>query len=217
MSLSKAWNWELSKDSFWDSPCWEYYYILNRWKNNQFEQVLDLGCGKGRHAIDFAKNGFNVNACDLSDFALNYLSKKIDGLNIKLSKCDIINLPYSDNSFDCLFAYHVISHTNSEGIVKILKEIDRVLKPNGEIFIDFISKEAHMFQCGKHPIIDENSVIMSTPGEEYGIPHFFVNYQELLNLLQDFEIINIDKKETYSLNPNITLGIHYYVLARSKK
>jgi len=45
----------------------------------------------------------------------------------------MIDLPYADNSFDSVFACHVISHTDTEGTKKIISEIEHVLKPGGLI------------------------------------------------------------------------------------
>jgi ubiquinone/menaquinone biosynthesis C-methylase UbiE len=51
-------------------------------------------------------------------------------------------LPYKDESFDCILAYHVISHTDTQGIKRILKELNRVLRKSGEFFITLCSKKA---------------------------------------------------------------------------
>jgi ubiquinone/menaquinone biosynthesis C-methylase UbiE len=57
------------------------------------------------------------------------------GLNIKTAVGDINSLPYDSNMFECLLAYHVISHTDTKGIRVIISEINRVLKSGGEFFI----------------------------------------------------------------------------------
>ena len=54
----------------------------------------------------------------------------------------MVALPYADNSFDSVFACQVISHTDTVGTKKVISEIERVLKPGGEIYISMCSKEA---------------------------------------------------------------------------
>ena len=44
-------------------------------------------------------------------------------------KADICNLPFDDNSFDVIFCNHVLEHIEND--TKAMKELYRVLKPNG--------------------------------------------------------------------------------------
>ena len=98
MVNSKAWDWKKVNNSIWDNPSEDSYYFLHRWKQKGFNNFLDLGCGKGRHSILFAENGFNVTAVDLSDYSvreLKELSSNSD-LNIKCHVSDMVNLEYKD-------------------------------------------------------------------------------------------------------------------------
>ena len=47
-----------------------FYYLAARWKGLGYRTLLDFGCGLGRHAVYFAKQGFKVSAFDLSDKAV---------------------------------------------------------------------------------------------------------------------------------------------------
>jgi 2-polyprenyl-3-methyl-5-hydroxy-6-metoxy-1,4-benzoquinol methylase len=60
MISSKEWNWELERSSIWLEPCEEGYYFCRRWKKEDRHSILDLGCGLGRHAMLFAREGFQV-------------------------------------------------------------------------------------------------------------------------------------------------------------
>ena len=136
MSISKAWEWNEEKNQIWLTPSEESYFISNRWKNQGFKLLLDFGCGLGRHSIYFAGQGFNVSAFDLSEDGTKYLCNwaKKENLNIDVTVADMLSLPYSDETFDCLFGFHVISHTDTTGIKIILNEVKRVIKPQGEIY-----------------------------------------------------------------------------------
>ena len=87
---------------------------------------------------------------------------KKDNLEIDVQIADMLSLPYAGASFDCLFAYHVISHTDIIGIRKIMNEIKRVVKPQGEIYITLCSKESWSFAEAGFPKIDENTVSRAT-------------------------------------------------------
>ena len=82
-----------------------------------FGRFLDLGCGPGRHSIQFAKAGFDVAAFDLSSEALAMVAGKAKKAGLGIGTCcgDMKRLPFADASMDCLLAYHVISHTEGRG------------------------------------------------------------------------------------------------------
>ena len=166
--MSKAWNWEINKETIWLEPSIESYYYCQKWKNMNFKDILDLGCGLGRHSILFSKYDFNIFSCDLSFYSINHLNNwaNKEGLKVNTTVCDMHNLPYSTNSFDAIFAYHTISHTNTIGMKKIIGEIKRVLKTNGEVFLTLCSKDTWSFKEAGYPKLDENTVIKKEDGPE---------------------------------------------------
>lgn len=219
MTKSKEWDWKQVEDEFWLNPCEESFYYANRWKEKNYNSLLDLGSGLGRHSIYFAKQGFNVSALDLSEYGINHLNEwaKKENLAIKTNVGNILNLPYDDNSFDCIFSYHVISHTDSNGIKTILGEIKRVLKDNGEVFLTLCSKESWSFTKSNYPKIDENTVIKTCEGPENGIPHFYVNLDDILDLFSDFDIIRIRHINDCFFDGQKQNGVHYFINAKVKK
>ena len=164
-------------------------YCALKWKENGHKDLLDLGTGLGRHAIHFAKQGFRVSAIDISDYAIEYAKDWAtkEGLAVHAEVGDMLSLPYGDHTFDCVFAYHVISHTDSPGIQRILSEIRRVLRPGGEVYLTFCSKESTEYQDHWFPKLDENTLI-SQDEAEMGIPHYYVNLNDLKDLLTGFEL-----------------------------
>jgi SAM-dependent methyltransferase len=44
--------------------------ILDRWKPRAGDRLLDMGCGRGRHALHFANAGLHVTGVDLSEQSL---------------------------------------------------------------------------------------------------------------------------------------------------
>jgi ubiquinone/menaquinone biosynthesis C-methylase UbiE len=192
--ISKPWDWAKNSQDIWNEPSEESYYLLNRWKNKQFQDFLDLGCGLGRHSLLFSQAGFNVNSFDLSAEAISGLMKKSAerGLsNISCAVGDMNELPYADASIDCLLAYHVISHTDSRGIRKILGEIKRVLKPSGEFFLTLCSKNSWSFQKAGYPKHDDNTIIKVEDGPENGIPHFYSDEETVRELFKGFRLVNM--------------------------
>lgn len=216
MTESKAWNWREEKNTYWLTPSEDSYYLANRWKEKGYEKLLDFGCGLGRHAVFFAKQGFQVSAFDLSEEGVGHLEQwaKREGLQIRLHTADMLNLPYEDASFDCIFAYHVISHTDTQGMKTILQQIRRILKPGGEIYLTLCSKDTGSFQNPAYPHIDENTVIKTEEGPEKGIPHFYVTLADVLTLMGEFQIETIRHIDDCYFDGKEQNSKHYFILAK---
>jgi SAM-dependent methyltransferase len=90
------------------------------------KEVLDVGAGSGWLVKSLRKNGFKACGIDNSPLAI----KK--GL---VKKGQAINLPYASNRFDLVTAVSLIEHLNSFQAEKFLREVKRVLKPKGYLFL----------------------------------------------------------------------------------
>ena len=100
--------------------------------------LVDLGCGAGRHALDFARRGFPVTAVELSEDMLRVLGAKADREELRVSRvranlCDLRCFP------DRSFAY-ALSMFSTLGMVRgrparrvALAETFRVLRPGGRL------------------------------------------------------------------------------------
>lgn len=217
MVNSKGWNWEIVDDSIWLDPAEESYYYCRKWKNDGKRSVLDLGCGLGRHSLLFAQNGFKVTAVDISDYAVKQVRENSDrlGLNIRTLVSDMANLPFRENSFDCIFSYLTISHTDTEGFSKILSDIKRILKPDGEIYLTLCSKESQSFKEEKFPKIDENTIVKTEEGPENGVPHFFVDFEDVKRLFEpDFQLLRVRHILNCLHEKIIQNNHHYHICAK---
>ena len=106
-------------------------------------KVLDLGCGFGRHAYESLRRGAVVVACDmalpeLSEVRATYAAmieaSEIDSSSVAFACAgDATALPFNDNTFDRIIASEVLEHINEDEVA--LKELFRVLKPNGRIAV----------------------------------------------------------------------------------
>jgi len=191
----KGFNW-----ATWKSPNLKVFdtciSTAFEWREAGHKDLLDLGTGLGQNAIYFAKQGFNVSAIDISDYAVQYVNNwaKIEGLTVKAEAGDMHCLPYPQSSFDCVYAYHVVSHTDSVGVRNVISEIERVLKPGGEVYLSFSSKESAEFTDNWWPKYDENTLISQNEAE-LGIPHFYANLNDIKQLLSNFSINRIKHTE----------------------
>lgn len=220
MVESKGWNWNIVKEEFeevWKNPSIESFYLVNRWKGQNKKDFLDLGCGLGRHSILFGKNGFNVYAFDISENAIERTRKWAEEEKLEFNYYigDMLELPYKDESIDVIYSRNVISHTDTEGVKKIINQINRVLRKNGECYLTLCSKETWGFKQTDWPMIDENTKLRMEEGPEYKVPHFYADYDLIKELFKDFKIEFINHIEDfYEDKGNLFSSYHYHILVQ---
>ena len=69
------------------------------------KEVLDLGCGTGRHSIYLAEQGFTVKSTDISDTGIEILNKRANDLGLKNISTyihDMREIPFEDETFDAV-------------------------------------------------------------------------------------------------------------------
>lgn len=223
MIESKGWNWNIinnEQEEIWKNPSIESYYLVNRWKSQNKIEFLDLGCGLGRHSILFGKNEFNVSCFDISPEAIEKTKQwaQDENLIFDYKVGDMLNLPYKDENFDCIYCRNVISHTDTEGMKQIIKELNRVMKINGECYLTLGSKDTWGFNQANWPSIDENTKLNMTKGPEYKVPHFYSDYNLSMELFHDFKIINIHQEVDYHKQKNTVMeSYHYHILIQKAR
>lgn len=97
--------------------------------------VLDDGCGTCWFSKIILEKGANVIGTDISNTLLKEASKQITTKN-----ATAYDLPFPDNTFDYVVFFYVLHIL--ENPKKAITEIYRVLKPNGKLFLGFVSPNA---------------------------------------------------------------------------
>lgn len=105
--------------------------------------ALDYGCGSGNLTNYLLQNNLTVIAADISEAFLILIKKKYKDSNkvqtLKINGYDLSTIP--NNSLDLIAAYSVLHHVPD--YLKIVKEMVRVLKKGGIIFLDHECNEAY--------------------------------------------------------------------------
>lgn len=102
--------------------------------------VLDLCCGMGRHSLALAEVGYQVTGVDLSEVLLREAKINDTEGQIEFIRADMRSLPI-ERKFDAivnLFSSFGYFEEDREHL-QVLKEIKRLLKPNGKFIIDFLN------------------------------------------------------------------------------
>ncbi|CAN5870315.1 hypothetical protein BH11MYX3_BH11MYX3_05590 [soil metagenome] len=106
-------------------------------------QVLDIGCGYGRHAMELAARGFHVVGLDLSTPLLVRGGEEAmrRGLEINFVRGDMRELDF-DAQFDgayCMFS--TFGYFDDETNKKTVSNIARALKPGGRVMIEILNRD----------------------------------------------------------------------------
>jgi SAM-dependent methyltransferase len=214
--ISKGWDWSLVNEDWWNKVSDEFLPVALRWKESNKRTVLDIGCGRGRHSLFLAEMGFDVTATDISPEGIGQLQKeakrrKLDK-NIRTLVCDMLELPFKKNSFDYVLGFHSIFHTDYAGLKKVIAKITDILKESGQLYITFNSKSNPSFRASDNTVIDEYTVIRNF-GIEKGVPHTFLEYNDIIGLLADYKILKMQQIQDYF---DKLTSIHFFVEAEKK-
>lgn len=146
---------EVQKNWFQDWFDTPYYHVLYENRNDQEAQlfmlnltrylglkqddtILDLPCGKGRHAIYLNTLGFKVTGADLSENSIEY-ARKFENESLRFEVHDMRD-PFK-TKFDAIFnlftsfGYFDDDNTN----INVLENLKNGLKKNGVLVIDFLN------------------------------------------------------------------------------
>jgi ubiquinone/menaquinone biosynthesis C-methylase UbiE len=96
--------------------------------------ILDLGCGTGRHSIRLARAGARVMALDFSARMLEQARAKAGECDAQFRLHDLAQpLPFPDQSFDRVLCALVVDHI--EALDKLFAEMHRVCRPTGHVVV----------------------------------------------------------------------------------
>lgn len=108
------------------------------------KQVLEIGCGMGFHSELMVRAGAKLTAIDISPTSVEATKKRfaLKGLNGDIRQADAECLSFDDQSFDFVWSWGVIHH--SARTARIVREISRVLKPDGECRVMVYNRQGVM-------------------------------------------------------------------------
>ncbi len=104
-------------------------------------KILDLGCGAGRDMEFFKEDGCDVVGIDIAEALLKAVKEK--GLTAK--KMDMRKLTFKKDTFDGIWCMASFADIAKEDNEKVVKQIHKVLKPNGIVFVATKEGEGEQF------------------------------------------------------------------------
>lgn len=174
--------------------------------------ALDVGCGGGILAEEFAGMGFRVTGIDPSEQSLTTAKQHAQsmGLSIQYQAGTGESIPFADNTYPVVYCCDVIEHVRD--LPKVMSEIYRVTKPGGVFFFDtlnrtFISKlvAIKMFQEWK------SMALMPPRLHEW---RMFIRPEELKRLLTQ---AGFKSREFRGTSPNVSIPKFISLLRKRAK
>lgn len=158
----------------YDSECFvhgtdgECDFIEKEIQYDKNMNILDIGCGTGRHAIELAKRGYAVVGIDLSESLLKRAKEKASEQNLKIvfQKHDARELPFL-HEFDlvimlCEGAFPLME--TDEMNFQILRNAANALKPKGKLIFTTLNGLFPLFHSVKEFLESETSEGNATYG-----------------------------------------------------
>ncbi|SFU08409.1 Methyltransferase domain-containing protein [Algoriphagus locisalis] len=115
-------------------------YLLDQILKGRFStdmKILDAGCGEGRNAVYFIKQGYQLFGIDQNDTAVQYcrfiaksLDKEYDTHRFQVAGLE--EIPFHQAAFDAVICSAVLHFAQNEAnFWQMMDEMLRVLKPGG--------------------------------------------------------------------------------------
>ena len=98
--------------------------------------ILVAGAGLGLEA-EFICNALKIKTVGI-DINIGRMDLIINQHDLTFQKQDLMSLAFREGSFSLVYCYHVLEHVLDHGAV--LREIHRVLRPGGILFVGFPNK-----------------------------------------------------------------------------
>ncbi len=129
--------------------------------------ALDLCCGPGRHLLALAKRGIAATGVDRTAFLLAKARQRLgaEGLTAEFHQTDMRDF-VQEKSFDLVLSMFTSFgyFADKDDDLKVLRNIQRSLRPGGSLVIDIVSKEivARVFKDVVHVLLPSGAEVFET-------------------------------------------------------
>jgi SAM-dependent methyltransferase len=203
-----AWEKEYKKpklmtgDNKPQSDVLHFFKYLKKVEKYKIEgrNILDLGSGTGRNSNYLAELGNNVIGIEISSTALKTAKDRAQMANIEVDyRLGDIGAPYdvADDSIDIILDITSSNSLDEKGRAIYLKEMHRVLKSGGYIFVRALCKDGNT---------NVKNLLKNSPGKEYDT--YYIKEMDLTERVfsrkdiidmysKYFKILKLEKKTSY--------------------
>jgi SAM-dependent methyltransferase len=127
-------------DITWATPLYEYLRQCNATALEK--RVLDCGAGGDEPPLSlFYQYGYQTFGIEIAGEALARASRfcREKGMPLNIFRGDMRHIPFASESFGFVYSFNSIMFMTKPDIALCMGEIERVLKPGGLVYVNFVS------------------------------------------------------------------------------
>jgi tellurite methyltransferase len=198
----------------WLDPDPEIVRLSPMMQTRKVQQVLDLGCGVGRHLVYLSRQGFEIHGLDISSAGVERCRKALEehGLQASVQVADMLAIPYPDQSFDWVLSVQVIYHATAATLKQAIQHVRTKLKPGGFFFVTFPPADNISPDSGQE--IEPRTYVKEEDGEP--ILHHYVVSEEIDELMHGFAMLEkrLEPRASRDASGQMVRTLRWNVLAQ---
>ncbi len=201
------------KEIFKQIPLYRFIMYCN--DTNMDKTVLDCGAGGDCPPLSlFSDYGYKTYGIEFSriqiEEANQFAIRKGQQLNIEQG--DMRSLKFENGSISFVYSYNSVFHMTKIDVIKSIHEMKRVLKPNGLLFVNFLTTAD--FRCGTGLAYGENQYEQMDDG--LPVIHSYYEEKEADTYFDDMEILYKENRvlERIFAGEKIRQGFVDYILKK---
>jgi len=173
-------------------------------------EVLDAGCGTGRHSNFLCSQGFNVHGIDISEEAIRIARTDDETASVDYRVSSVVKLPFPPNSMDFVLASHSLEYAPDEDIQGSVAKLDSTLRKGGFILIRVVSTKHIFFGVSPEEVYGFSSVSFCLKN---GLPVHFFTEDELRILFSNYDITRLEHRaKRIGIHKKITVPLAEWIL-----
>ncbi len=170
----------------WATPLYEFLRLCNA--SPLEKTVLDCGAGGDQPPLSlFYRHGYKTYGIEIAEPALaeSRAFCHENNMPLRIFRGDMRAIPFDDQSFSFVYSFNAIIFMTKPDIALTMKEIERVLKPGGLCYLNFMSVDDP----------DESTFCQTAPAQELLKSERFAKHEdnEAEAYFENFEILRKQK------------------------
>jgi ubiquinone/menaquinone biosynthesis C-methylase UbiE len=163
------------------------------------KKILECGAGVWDSSVEpllvrFYKHGYVIHGIEISKERAAASRDYCEANDVKVDICqgDMRQLPFENKEMSFAFSYNTIFHMTKADVAIAMGEIERVLKPGGLCFVNFLSVESDSFGRGEE--IGEGEFLEQEGGGK--ALHAYYKINEADRYFDRFDVVHKENRVT---------------------
>lgn len=165
-----------------------YRFIMYCNDTTMNKKVLDCGAGGDFPPLSlFSEYGYETHGIEFNSKQLEEANiyASIKGHNLNIEQGDMRKLNFENESFSFVYSYNSVFHMTKADVLKSINEMKRVLKPEGLLFVNFLTTKDH--RCGTGVAIGKNQY--NQMDDDIPVIHSYFEEDEPEKYFENMEIL----------------------------